>query len=187
MRRVNGVFFTWKDAQEAVQSVLDDKTIEVYHEDGAYGAYSESSDTSLDMGQVDERLAQYLGLDSEGLDEQQNRYAGYACVFGIILITQENEDGTWLPVGEICEDTGKDIFLTPPGDRKRWLRTKAKSDEAVILVEQGIVTGVYASNEKLSVEVLDTDTDDGERALEVEEERRELQRRIDAGELHDVY
>lgn len=81
----------------------------------------------------------------------------------------------------------KDSLSTPLVDREQRIRTQAKIDEVVILVERGVVTGVYASNEKLSVEVLDTDTDDGERALEVEEERRELQRRIDAGELHDVY
>ena len=187
MKQVNGVFFAWKEVQDAVQSVLDDKTVEVYYEDGTYGAYSESSSTSLDMGQIDARLAQYLGLDSEGLTERQDKYVGYACVFGLILITQEEEGGVWSPAGENREAAGEDIFLTPPGDGKRWLKAKKKSDKVVILVERGVVTGVYASNDKLSVEVLDTDTDDGERALQAEEDRRELQSRIDVGELHDVY
>lgn len=76
---------------------------------------------------------------------------------------------------------------------KWWIRTpdprykEPKESEVIIVVERGMVTDVYASDKKISVAVLDTDTDDADRYEEIEEERKSLQARIDAGELHNVW
>lgn len=158
----SGIFFTWEEANEALQTVLDDRTVDVSYEDGTYGAYSEESEISLDMGQVDARLAQYIGWDCESLPDSQNQYVGYACVFGIILVVQRKEGETWLPA--------------PP-----------EAVEVAVLVEGGLVQGVYASNGNTNVTVLDMDTDRPEVSEELEKEREELQTRIDSGELHQIY
>lgn len=65
--------------------------------------------------------------------------------------------------------------------------TTTKGVDVVVLVEDGRVQGVYASDEKTCVSVLDMDTDQPEVYEELKKEREELQARIDAGELHDVY
>lgn len=66
-------------------------------------------------------------------------------------------------------------------------RTQTGAVDVVVLVEDGRVQGVYSSDEKTSVSVLDMDTDQPEVYEELEKEREALQARIDAGELHDVY
>ncbi len=56
-------------------------------------------------------------------------------------------------------------------------------DEIVILVHGGMVTDVYGSDPSVSVSVLDDDTDDADRMEDIDQEKRELQKRIDDGEL----
>ncbi len=187
MKAIAGVFFTWKEVEEAIQAVLDDTTVEVYYEDGAYGAYSEGSDVSLDMGQVDARLAQHLGWECEDLPDRQDRYAGYASTFGLILTEQKKAGDIWLPAGVEVGVASKGTPKEAKSEGTWWLRAPDKAAEAVVFVEGGRVEAVYSSDESLDVSVLDVDTSDGEQARYVEDERRELQARIDAGELHEVY
>lgn len=162
MKLTSGIFFTWEEVNEALQTVLDDKTVDVRHEDGTYGAYSEDSGISLDMGQVDARLAQYIGWDCESLPDSQNQYVGYACVFGLILVSQRKEGEVWLPA-------------------------PTEAVEVAVVVEGGMVQSVYASDGKTCVSVLDMDTNHPEAYEELEKEREELQTRIDGGKLHQVY
>ncbi len=59
--------------------------------------------------------------------------------------------------------------------------------KVVITVEGGRVSAVYASRkDAVSVEVIDTDTDDCDREAEIRDEIRELEKRIAAGELHQI-
>lgn len=75
---------------------------------------------------------------------------------------------------------------------KWWLRSpdphhkELEGSEVIILVEDGMVTGVYSTKESTSVSILDMDTTDAERRKELDEEREALRVRIDAGELYDV-
>lgn len=75
------------------------------------------------------------------------------------------------------------------GSMRWWVRTptmKKDSAEVIVVVEDGRVSEVYSNAENLSVAVLDTDTDDAERESEINEEKAELQARIDAGELKSI-
>ena len=75
---------------------------------------------------------------------------------------------------------------------KWWLRSpdphykELEGSEVIILVEDGMVTGVYSTKESTSVSILDMDTTDAERRKELDEEREALRAKIDAGELYDV-
>ncbi len=70
---------------------------------------------------------------------------------------------------------------------------KSRSDagteaaEVVVVVEDGMVQSVYASDGKTCVSVLDMDTTHPEAHEELEKEYEELQSRISAGELHQIY
>lgn len=186
MKLAGGIFFTWEEVNEAIQTVLDDKTVDVRYEDGTYGAYSEDSDTSLDMGQVDGRLAQYAGLEYGLTEECQDRFVGYASVFGLVLIEKREGDGVWLPA-EVNNGCCYEEAEKEPQEKKRWCRAPAKLVEVAVIVEDGLVQGVYSSDEKTSVSVLDMDTDEPEVCDELEKGMKELQSRIDAGELHQIY
>lgn len=185
MKLTSGIFFTWEEVNEAIQTVLDDKTVDVRYEDGTYGAYSEDSDTSLDMGQVDGRLAQYAGLKYGLTEECQDRFVGYASVFGLVLIEKKEGDGVWLPAEANSGCSYEEAEQEP--QEKKWCRAPAKPAEVAVVVEGGLVQGVYASDEKTCVSVLDMDTSDLEVYEELEKEQEELQTRIDAGELHQIY
>ncbi len=187
MKTVGGIFFTWEEVEKALKDVLDDVTIKVERKGGRYMAYSSANDTTLDMGQIDARLAQHLGWDCEELPDCQDRYVGYASSFGLILTEQKKPGDIWIP-GEI--ENGVSREGTPQESEKEglwWLRTPTKAAEAVVFVEGGRVEAVYSNDKSLEISVLDVDTDDGERASYIEDERRELQARIDAGEIHEVY
>lgn len=71
-----------------------------------------------------------------------------------------------------------------------WLMrmpAKPSSNDVVVEVEGGCVTGVYATMEDTSVEILDHDCSDGEDALrDIEEHESEVRRRIESGELKPV-
>lgn len=76
-----------------------------------------------------------------------------------------------------------------------WVRSpdpnyKKPEDEAptevVVVVEDGRVTEVYATSKSISVTVLDMDTTDADEMTSLEEQKKDLQARIDAGELHDI-
>ena len=77
---------------------------------------------------------------------------------------------------------------------KWWIRTpdqhykepEGSGGEFVVVVEDGMVIGVYSTQENANVSILDMDTTDPESRKELEKEREALQVRIDAGELHDV-
>lgn len=59
--------------------------------------------------------------------------------------------------------------------------------EVVITVEGGQVAAVYASTENfISLEIIDADTDDAAQEMEIRRELRKLERRIAAGELYQV-
>ena len=72
-----------------------------------------------------------------------------------------------------------------------WLMrtpTKPGGNDVVVEVEGGCVTGVYATMEDTSVEILDHDCSDGEDALrDTEEHESEVRRRIESGELKPVF
>lgn len=61
-----------------------------------------------------------------------------------------------------------------------------KRVEVVVVVEDGRVAEVYATSKSVDVTVLDMDTTDVDEMASLEEQRKELQARNDAGELHDV-
>lgn len=63
---------------------------------------------------------------------------------------------------------------------------KGKMAEVIVVVEGGMVSDVFSNVENIMVSVLDTDTDDAERESEINEEKAELQARIDAGELKSI-
>ena len=75
------------------------------------------------------------------------------------------------------------------GSTRWWRRTlmqKGKMAEVIVVVEGGMVSDVFSNVENIMVSVLDTDTDDDERESEINEEKAELQARIDAGELKSI-
>lgn len=75
------------------------------------------------------------------------------------------------------------------GSMRWWRRTpmrKGKMAEVIVVVEGGMVSDVFSNVENIMVSVLDTDTDDAERESEINEEKAELQARIDAGELKSI-
>lgn len=84
MRKVNGYFVSWGEADEILKTVLDDSTVDLLHEDdGEYWAYSEENDTHLEAGEIDARLAQAIGFPP---DENPDGYVGFSCCFGIAIV-----------------------------------------------------------------------------------------------------
>lgn len=57
----------------------------------------------------------------------------------------------------------------------------------VIQVENGMVSGVYATNPEMDVEILDLDTTDGDAEVDLKRRRQEIEERIEKGELHSLY
>lgn len=94
MKEIKGVFLTWDEAIEGLRTTLDDNSIAISHnpKTGYYSAYSPANDVSLDMGQVDARLAEYLGYDVADLPEAQDVFVGFANHSGIILTGPEGRE-----------------------------------------------------------------------------------------------
>lgn len=59
--------------------------------------------------------------------------------------------------------------------------------ELVIVVERGMIIGVYSDTEALSVSVIDLDTTDPDRREETEEQRDALQSYVDQGKLKEIW
>lgn len=58
----------------------------------------------------------------------------------------------------------------------------------VVVVEDGRVSEVFASQkDRVSIEIIDRDTDDAERECEIQEAVNDLNARISQGELFSVY
>lgn len=158
MKRIHGSLFTWDEVKEALQDVLDDASVKVEYRAGQYTAYSSANDTTLDMGQVDARLAQYIGLDVSDLLDCQDRYVGYASEAGFLIVDQE---------------AGQD----------------RKPQEITVVVEDGMVSEVYITSPKEGAfaSIVDTDTDDSDRAEDVEKELADLHERVEKGEMAQIY
>lgn len=61
-------------------------------------------------------------------------------------------------------------------------------DVVVVVVEDGRVSEVFASQkDRVSIEIIDRDTDDAERECEIQEAVNDLNARISQGELFSVY
>lgn len=77
------------------------------------------------------------------------------------------------------------------GSAEWWARSPGlppEQCEVVITVEDGRVSGAYASNkDAVSVEIIDADTDDTDREAEIRDEMQELEKRVSAGELHQIW
>ena len=61
------------------------------------------------------------------------------------------------------------------------------NERIVILVENGMVSEVFAETSRVSVEVLDLDTDDSDRCAEIEYAKKRLNEEIRTGRLVSVY
>lgn len=64
---------------------------------------------------------------------------------------------------------------------------KKDRGEVIVVVEGGMVTGVYSDREALSVSVLDLDSDDPERQEEAEKGKATLEARVERGELKEIW
>lgn len=76
------------------------------------------------------------------------------------------------------------------GSMRWWWRTptmKKDRGEVIVVVEGGMVTGVYSDREALSVSVLDLDSDDPERQEEAEKGKATLEARVERGELKEIW
>lgn len=123
--------------------------------------------------EVRERWAGHMAKQETGSDK--------------IMLPSEFEMGVGADQGHQKETFTPDEMQL--GSMRWWRRTpmrKGKMAEVIVVVEGGMVSDVFSNVENIMVSVLDTDTDDAERESEINEEKAELQARIDAGELKSI-
>ncbi len=83
MKKIDGYYMTWEEARGMLRNALDDNTIELCYDADSYWAYSESNNVTYDMGQIDMRLSEEIGLAP---GDDSDRYVGFVSFLGIIIV-----------------------------------------------------------------------------------------------------